>query len=144
MALTVLVLNGSLFRNLTRLTLVSYRSASPALSQARRGPTDPWYTWMFYTPRGRAVRKKHMAIARSTARTRTSFLWRCFEEDMEHCQTLHKSLEITNALVQSMSHLRHYTLYTKCSPCHISSWLVVCIIMFALCNCSRTHTDILT
>ena len=38
MALTVLVLNGSLFRNLTRLTLVSYRSASPALSQARRGP----------------------------------------------------------------------------------------------------------
>ena len=27
MALTVLVLNGSLFRNLTRLTLVSYRSA---------------------------------------------------------------------------------------------------------------------
>ena len=44
LALTVLVLNGSLFRNLT--TLVSYwasRSAffSPALSQARRGPTHP-------------------------------------------------------------------------------------------------------
>ena len=47
LALTVLVLNGSLFRN---LTLVS----SPALSQARRGPTHP-VTVMFYTPRGRAA-----------------------------------------------------------------------------------------
>ena len=47
LALTVLVLNGSLLRN---LTLVS----SPALSQARRGPTHP-VTVMFYTPRGRAA-----------------------------------------------------------------------------------------
>ena len=58
LALTVLVLNGSLFRN---LTLVSYCRASPdlhcfssALSQARRGPTHP-VTVMFYTPRGRAA-----------------------------------------------------------------------------------------
>ena len=62
MALTVLVLNGSLFRNLTRLTLVSYRSASPALSQARRGPTHP-VTVMFYTPRGRAAIRNPVAIA---------------------------------------------------------------------------------
>ena len=53
LALTVLVLNGSLFRN---LTLVSYwaHCFSPALSQARRGPTHP-VTVMFYTPRGRAA-----------------------------------------------------------------------------------------
>ena len=49
LALTVLVLNGSLLRN---LTLVD--SCSPALSQARRGPTHP-VTVMFYTPRGRAA-----------------------------------------------------------------------------------------
>ena len=41
------------------LTLVSYWASlsalfSPALSQARRGPTHP-VTVMFYTPRGRAA-----------------------------------------------------------------------------------------
>ena len=66
-----------------------------------------------------------------------------------NCQTLNKSLEITNSI--------------NCSPCHISDTihksleitnaliavhvtslpgsLYVC---FALCNCSRTHTDVLT
>ena len=48
LALTVLVLNGSLLRNLTLV------DSSPALSQARRGPTHP-VTVMFYTPRGRAA-----------------------------------------------------------------------------------------
>ena len=57
LALTVLVLNGSLFRNLTLVCYWASRSvyeSSPALSQARRGPTHP-VTVMFYTPRGRAA-----------------------------------------------------------------------------------------
>ena len=53
LALTVLVLNGSLFRNLTLVSYWASLSVS-ALSQARRGPTHP-VTVMFYTPRGRAA-----------------------------------------------------------------------------------------
>ena len=52
LALTVLVLNGSLLRNLTLVDSIIV--SSPALSQARRGPTHP-VTVMFYTPRGRAA-----------------------------------------------------------------------------------------
>ena len=54
-------------------------------------------------------------------------------------KTLHKSLEITNALIAV--HVTSQTLYTEITNA-VSSWLVVC--MFALCNCSRTHTDKLT
>ena len=50
LALTVLVLNGSLLRNLTLVDSCLFS----ALSQARRGPTHP-VTVMFYTPRGRAA-----------------------------------------------------------------------------------------
>ena len=60
LVLTVLVLNCSMFRN---LTLVSYWASRSALfadifSQARRGLTH-LVTVMFYTPRGRAAIRNH-------------------------------------------------------------------------------------
>ena len=42
------------YQRLPRFVIRTHRSASPALSQARRGPTHP-VTVMFYTPRGRAA-----------------------------------------------------------------------------------------
>ena len=103
---------------------------------------DQWLLWSGSRPavqtwsRGcqALVRKKHWTRWQQ-AWARNYQSWRCRRYGTVRHYTSH-----WRSLMQSMSHLRHYT-RRSLNAVHVTSR---CMYMFALCNCSRTHTDILT